>query len=383
MVQPAERADAFGNEAGQFVIGQFGRAFAAIDGAEARDPVRDLDQRDAHQPRAALFGASREADHGAQRGEIAGDVVVGLHRHVARLLQGALRRGEAGYVLHDRVEAAPCGPGTFVAVGTDADADDARPQLGQPFRREAARRQRSRPITLGKDIGLAHQSGQRLDAGRLAEIDPGTTLAVAGVHQQFALIRQVRGGDVEHVGTVLGQNAAAGRAGQHSGEIQHANTAERPVAFQQWPRRCLADLDDVDQRQSGDRDAMRMGVPFVAAAYEAADAVAGCNCFFDGKAIPHGDGLGQRLARLGPGAGDAQCTGTMVRMVGVQEHGPAVPCRIVAGQWIPRHRPLAVAPDIGIGAQRSRGGTQVDAHGLGLAGAQAPQVGDCKADRSQ
>ena len=70
-------------------------------------------------------------------------------------------------------------------------------------------------------------------------------------------------------------------------------------------------------------------------------------------------------------------------MVGVQEHGPAVACRVVAGQRIPRHRLLAVAADIGIGAQRGRGGAEVDADALGFASAQAPEIGDGESDSAQ
>ena len=35
---------------------------------------------------------------------------------------------EAVGVLHQRVEAAPAGPGPFVAIGAERDADDAGPQ---------------------------------------------------------------------------------------------------------------------------------------------------------------------------------------------------------------------------------------------------------------
>ena len=70
-------------------------------------------------------------------------------------------------------------------------------------------------------------------------------------------------------------------------------------------------------------------------------------------------------------------------MVGVQKHAPTVARRIVAGQRVPRHRLLAVAADIGIGAQRGRGGAEVNTHRLGFAGAQPPEIGNCKTDGTQ
>src|SRR5262249_30085297 len=151
------------------------------------DPVRDLDQRHAHQPRAALFDSSREADHCTKGGEVARNVVVGLHGKIARLVERALGRGEAGDVLDDRIEAAPVAPWTLVPVGADVDADDPRPELGQALGREAADGKRSWPIALDKDVSASPEADQRLDPGRLTQVDPGATLAVAGVHQELGL----------------------------------------------------------------------------------------------------------------------------------------------------------------------------------------------------
>ena len=126
-----------------------------------------------------------------------------------------------------------------------------------------------------------------------------------------------------------------------------------------------------------------MGVPLVATARQAADAAAVGNRLLDREPVPFGDGCGQRLARVALGAGNAQCTGAMVRMIGVDEHMPAVARRIVAGQRIPRHRTLAVAQHVGVGAQRRGGGVDVDRDRLRPAGLQPPQVGDREADGAQ
>src|SRR5258707_12505458 len=114
--------------------------------------MRDLDQRDAHQPRAALFDATGEAGHGAQRAEIAWYVVKRLNRQVARLGERTLRGGKASDVLHDRIEAAALCPRALVTVGTDADADDAGPERRHMLRREAAAGDGARAIALGEDI---------------------------------------------------------------------------------------------------------------------------------------------------------------------------------------------------------------------------------------
>ena len=73
----------------------------------------------------------------------------------------------------------------------------------------------------------------------------------------------------------------------------------------------------------------------------------------------------------------------MVRMVGVDEHVPAVARRIVAGQRIPRDRPLAVAQDVGVGTQRRSRCVEIDVDRLRLAGPEPPQVGDGEAYGAQ
>ena len=254
--------------------------------------MRDLDQRHADLPGAALFNPAGQRHQRAQRAEVARDVVEGLDRQVAWLLQGALRRGEAGHVLDDRVEAAPRRPRAFVAIGAEADADDARPQRRHLLGREAARGQRAGTIPLGEDVGVLQKRLHRLDARRLAQVDPGAALAVAGVHQQFGLIGQVRRRDVQYVGAVLRQHAAARGAGQHAREIEGANARQWPVALGQRLGRRVADLHDVDQRQLGDGDAVRMGVPLLAAARQAADAATVGNRLFDREPVPLGDGGG-------------------------------------------------------------------------------------------
>jgi len=78
-----------------------------------------------------------------------------------------------------------------------------------------------------------------------------------------------------------------------------------------------------------------MGGPFRAAAHQAADAAAVGDRCLDLQPVPFRDGLGQRLARAFLRAGNAQRALAMVRMVGVQEHRPAIPRRVMARERIP------------------------------------------------
>src|ERR1700722_11218006 len=153
-----ERAVALHEVAGELGFGQLGGALAGVDGAEARQPVRDLDEGDAPPPRAPMFDATGEAGHGAQRAEIARDVVERLHRQVAWLGERTLRGGKAGHVLDDRIEAAALRPRTFVAVGADADADDAGPERRHLLRRETAAGDRAGAIALGENVGPTQQA---------------------------------------------------------------------------------------------------------------------------------------------------------------------------------------------------------------------------------
>jgi hypothetical protein len=147
--------------------------------------------------------------------------------------------------------------------------------------------------------------------------------------------------------------------------------------------RAVADLHDVDQRQLRHGLAVRMGVPFVAAARQPADAAAGRDRVLDLLSVPLGHGFGQRLARGFPRTRDTQRALAMMRMVGVQEHRAPVARRVMAGQGIPRDGLLAVLQHVGVRPQRRRRGMAIDGDGLRLAGAQPPQVGGGEAHGAQ
>ena len=140
--------------------------------------------------------------------------------------------------------------------------------------------------------------------------------AVAGVVFLVADVRQVRRGDLQDVGAVLGQRAGAGRPGEHARQVEHADARQRPVAFGELFRRAVADLDDLHQRQRGDRRGLRMLRPFVHAAHHAAGALGGDDRLLELERIPLRHRLAHRLAILRH-AEDAQGGGAVVREIGV------------------------------------------------------------------
>ena len=94
-------------------------------------------------------------------------------------------------------------------------------------------------------VGLAHQTLQRVELLWLAQIEPCRQFAVAGVVFLIIARCDVRGSDLQDVGTVFGQGARTGGARQHPGQVEHANARERPVALGQFLRRSVANLEDL------------------------------------------------------------------------------------------------------------------------------------------
>jgi hypothetical protein len=59
----------------------------------------------------------------------------------------------------------------------------------------------------------------------------------------------VRRGDLQDVGTMLGQGAGAGRTGKHAGQVEDADARQGPAAIRQFLCRSVADFEDLHQRQ--------------------------------------------------------------------------------------------------------------------------------------
>src|SRR5439155_1686927 len=81
------------------------------------------------------------------------------------------------------------------------------PQLGERRRREPALAEGARPVALREHVGLADQPAQGLQLPRLAEVEVGGELAVAGIQLLVLDDRQMRGRDLQDVGAVLGEGA--------------------------------------------------------------------------------------------------------------------------------------------------------------------------------
>ena len=122
--------------------------------------------------------------------------------------------------------------------------------------REPAARERAGPVRLREHVALAHERAHRLRLGRIAQIDVRLQLADPGIEvRRRPQVGQVLARHPQHVGAVLGERARAGRSRQHAREIEHAHARERPVPRGQRPRRRIADLHDLEQRQARRRSA--------------------------------------------------------------------------------------------------------------------------------
>ena len=144
----------------------------------------------------------------------------------------------------------------------------------------------------------------------------------------------------KHVGAVLGQGAGGGRSGEHPGQVEHPDAGERPVAFGQLFRRAVADLDDLQQRQRGDRGGLRVLRPFGHAAHHAAGAFGGDDRLFEFERIPVRDRPAHRVAVFRH-AEHLERGLAVVREIGVDVAPAAVLRRIDAHDRVALGRDLA------------------------------------------
>ena len=160
-----------------------------------------------------------------------------------------------------------------MAEGTERDVDEPGSDRSQLLRRQAAVGQGAGTIALREDIGLAHQPAQDIDIARIAQIELGRKLAVPGVQFLVPEARQMRAGDLHHVGTMFGERAGTCRSGKDARQIENADARERPIAG--WKRLggAVADANDLHQRQRCDRRTLRVSRPFVPRSRHAAGAL--------------------------------------------------------------------------------------------------------------
>ena len=81
-------------------------------------------------------------------------------------------------------------------------------------------------------LSIPFWSAEEIEAAirpALAQIEMRRQFAVPGVEFLVADIGQMRPGDLQDIGAVLGQCAGAGRTGQHARQIEHADPGKRAI----------------------------------------------------------------------------------------------------------------------------------------------------------
>src|SRR5215472_11162524 len=87
-------------------------------------------------------------------------------------------------------------------------------------RRQAARTQRTRAITLREHICRAHQPAQYVDVTRFAQVELSRQFAVPRVELLVTEVRQMLPRDLQNICAVLGQRASERRTREHASEVE-------------------------------------------------------------------------------------------------------------------------------------------------------------------
>ena len=184
----------------------------------------------------------------------------------------------------------------------------------------------------------------------------------------------MRAGDLQHVRAVLGQRASTCRPGEHTRQVQHADTRHRPIAGGQRLRRTVADPHDLQQGQAGDGGALRMLCPLGLRSHHSAGTLGGDDRFLEIGGVPVQHRLRHCVAVLGHPE-HAQRGGAMVGEVAVQVAPAAILGGIHAHDGVAPVRHLAIAQLHVVAAAQRRGGLpHIDRNGLAAPGARFPQI---------
>ena len=239
------------------------------------------------------------------------------------------------------------------------------------------------PVALREHVGLAHQPAQGFEVLRLAQIEMRRELAVAGVVFLVAEIRQMRAGDLQHVGAVLGQRAGAGRPGEDARQVEHPDAGERPVALGQRFRRASPILTISISGSEAIAAACGCLAHSSMRAHHAARALGGDDRLLELERVPLRHRLAHRVAIL-RNAEHAQRGGAMVREIAVDIAPAAVLRRIDAHHRVAlgRHR-RAVHLQVMAAAQRRGGVARYRPRPPAAPGAQLPQIGDREPGRGE
>src|SRR5437588_339338 len=82
------------------------------------------------------------------------------------------------------------------------------------------------------------------------------------------------------------QGPGAGRSRQHARDVDDADAVQGTIALGQGLGWTVADLHDLDQRQRGDGDALRVDLPFRGAPHHAARALTGDDRLLEVERLP-------------------------------------------------------------------------------------------------
>ncbi|MDR8956676.1 hypothetical protein FEP76_05197 [Burkholderia multivorans] len=219
-------------------------------------------------PASPFARATYQRDHRAECGQVSGRMIERLAGQMARRVRVRgllLAPRDAARRLHETVEAAPCGPRARMPVRRHRYADDAGTRRRQRLRSEAACGERTRTICLQEDVGVAHERAQRVDARRLAQIEPRGALAATVVDHERRDVRQVRPVHEQSLRAVRSERAPRDRPRDDARQIEHAYAVERARggAAADRLRRRVADPFDLEQRQRRDRAGLFVRGPLV------------------------------------------------------------------------------------------------------------------------
>ncbi len=187
-------------------------------------------------------------------------------------------------------------------------------------------------------------------------------------------------GDAHHVGAVGRERTAAHRPGDHAREVEHAQARKWPPAAVGQPApgapgRRLADPFDLEERQAGNRLALRVRRPLRRRAQHGGAQPGLGRGGFERLALPP-EQSGRHGGALVAAAEQPQDAVAVMGEIGVQTHRPPVAGRIDAGDAVPRRsRRLGVDARVALAAHLDGRVAHVDGHALAAAGALAPDRG--------
>ena len=182
--------------------------------------------------------------------------------------------------------------------------------------------------------------------------------------------------DAHDIGAVGRERAAADRAGNDAGKIEHAQARERAILrwARQRTRGGLADPLDFEQGQPRHRDPLRVRLPFRRRAVERGDEAGFRHRGLELCALPLQEGCLHGFAVVGAVEQREDAVAVM-RKIGVQAHVAAIAGAIDAGNLVPgRARRLAGEAYVTLAAEFHRGMAHVDGDRLRAAGASPPKL---------